>query len=122
VGSSGSGKSTILKLLFRFYDCDKGQITINDVPIQNLSLSDLRSHIAVIPQDTVLFNETIRYNIVYGKLDATDEEIESAAKKADIHDAIMGWPKQYDTMVGERGLKISGGEKVKKNKRKVVFF
>jgi ABC-type transport system involved in Fe-S cluster assembly fused permease/ATPase subunit len=114
VGSSGSGKSTLLKLLFRFHDVDSGEISINGVPIRSATVKSLRESIALIPQDTVLFNDTIRHNIAYGKLDATDEEVSEAAKKANIHDAIMSWPDGYSTVVGERGLKISGGEKVRK--------
>ncbi len=113
VGSSGSGKSTLLKLLFRFHDVNAGEITINGVPIRSATVKSLRESIALIPQDTVLFNDTIRHNIAYGKLDATDDEVFDAARKANIHDAIMSWPDGYNTVVGERGLKISGGEKAK---------
>ncbi|GMI11067.1 hypothetical protein TrVE_jg3323 [Triparma verrucosa] len=111
VGSSGCGKSTILRLLYRFYDPTGGKVLINDRDIREYSSSSFRKNIAVVPQDTVLFNDTILYNIRYGDLEATDEEVIEAAKKAKIHDTIMSFPQGYDTVVGERGLKLSGGEK-----------
>lgn len=111
VGASGSGKSTLARLLFRFYDVNQGQIAINGVDIRDLSQASLRRAIGIVPQDTVLFNDTVRHNIAYGRPSATPEEIESAAKSARIHDFIASTPKGYDTMVGERGLKLSGGEK-----------
>jgi ATP-binding cassette subfamily B (MDR/TAP) protein 7 len=111
VGSSGCGKSTLLRILYRFYNQDKGHITIGDHDLRELSTESLRKSIAVVPQDTVLFNETIGYNIAYGDLDASWDEVVDAAKKAHIHDTIMSFPDGYDTIVGERGLKLSGGEK-----------
>ena len=112
VGPSGSGKSTLLKLLFRFYDATEGTILINGSDIRDYTVDSLRSAVSVIPQETVLFNETIRYNIAYGRHGgASEEEIFEAAKQADIHQAILSWPLGYDTVVGERGLKLSGGEK-----------
>ncbi|XP_039612390.1 ATP-binding cassette, sub-family B (MDR/TAP), member 6a [Polypterus senegalus] len=111
VGPSGSGKSTIIRLLFRFYDIQGGCIRIDGQDISKVKQSSLRSHIGVVPQDTVLFNNTIRDNIRYGRVAATDEEVEEAAQAADIHDKIMTFPDGYDTAVGERGLKLSGGEK-----------
>ena len=111
VGASGSGKSTILRLLFRFYDNQSGRITIDGQDIRSLKLDSLRRAIGVVPQDTILFNDTIRHNIRYGRLDATNEEVESAARRARIHDAIMAFPAGYDTRVGERGMMLSGGEK-----------
>ncbi|RNF25462.1 putative ATP-binding cassette protein subfamily B, member 3 [Trypanosoma cruzi] len=111
VGPSGSGKSTIFRLLYRFYDPSSGLILIDGQPLTDLQLSSVRKAIGVIPQDTVLFNETVRYNIRYGRLDATDEEVEEAARMANIHDSIMSMSQQYETPVGERGLKLSGGEK-----------
>lgn len=111
IGGSGSGKSTVLKLLFRYYEVGSGSITINGVDIREFDVRSLRKHLSIIPQDTVLFNDTIAFNIGYGKPDSTREEIEAVARKAELHDVIMSWPKGYDTMVGERGLKISGGEK-----------
>ncbi|ORX44552.1 P-loop containing nucleoside triphosphate hydrolase protein [Piromyces finnis] len=111
VGPSGSGKSTILRLLFRFYDVDGGSILINGQDIRNVTQKSLRSNIGVVSQDTMLFNDTIRYNIRYGRCDATDEEVEEAAKLAQVHDKIMAMPDGYDTKVGERGLRLSGGEK-----------
>ena len=111
VGSSGCGKSTILRLLYRFYDCDDGLITVGGHNVRDISMESLRNHIAVVPQDTVLFNESIGYNIQYGNLKATEEEVIMAAKKARIHDTIMSFPDGYNTIVGERGLKLSGGEK-----------
>lgn len=111
VGTTGSGKSTILRLLFRFYDVTKGAIFIDNQDISKVTQHSLRSHIAVVPQDTVLFNDTIAYNIGYGKMSASREEIEAAAKSAQIHDFISKLPLGYETMVGERGLKLSGGEK-----------
>ncbi|KAK9727686.1 ATP-binding cassette-type vacuolar membrane transporter Hmt1 [Basidiobolus ranarum] len=111
VGPSGSGKSTILRLLFRFYDVSSGRILIDGQDIASVTQNSLRQQIGVVPQDTVLFNETILYNIGYGKITAGREEIEEAAKAAMIHDKILDFPDQYDTKVGERGLRLSGGEK-----------
>ncbi|KAL9646491.1 hypothetical protein ABK040_006550 [Willaertia magna] len=111
VGPSGSGKSSILRLLYRFYDPSEGQILINGQDIRNVTLNSLRRNLGVIPQDCVLFNDSIRYNIAYGKLDATDEEIKVAAEKSKLTDIIKRFPKGFDTQVGERGLKLSGGEK-----------
>ncbi|MCA2010516.1 ABC transporter ATP-binding protein/permease [Cereibacter sphaeroides] len=111
VGHSGSGKSTIGRLLFRFYDVSGGRLTIDGQDIRDVTLTSLHQAIGVVPQDTVLFNDTIYYNIAYGKDDASREEVEAAAKAARIHDFIMGLPEGYETQVGERGLKLSGGEK-----------
>jgi ATP-binding cassette, subfamily B, heavy metal transporter len=111
VGSSGSGKSTIGRLLFRFYDVNGGAIRIDGQDIRDVTLDSLHAAIGVVPQDTVLFNDTIGYNIAYGRDGATQGEIEGAARAAKIHDFIMGLPQGYDTAVGERGLKLSGGEK-----------
>jgi ATP-binding cassette, subfamily B (MDR/TAP), member 7 len=110
VGTSGSGKSTILRLLYRFYDPSKGMVTIGGKNIKDINLHSLRELIGV-PQDVVLFNDTVGYNIRYGRLDATEEQVIEAAKHASIHDQISQFPQGYDTMVGERGLKLSGGEK-----------
>jgi ATP-binding cassette, subfamily B, heavy metal transporter len=111
VGHSGSGKSTLTRLLFRFYDVGSGRITIDGRDIRNYTQASLRSAIAIVPQDTVLFNDTIFYNIRYGRTDATRAEVERAARAAHIHDFIMAMPDGYETEVGERGLKLSGGEK-----------
>ncbi|MEW9899806.1 ABC transporter ATP-binding protein/permease [Chitinivorax sp. PXF-14] len=111
VGSSGAGKSTLSRLLFRFYDAGSGAITIGGHDIRDLTQTSLRSHIGIVPQDTVLFNDTIYYNIAYGRPSANREEIIEAARSAHIHDFISKLPDGYDTMVGERGLKLSGGEK-----------
>ncbi|PIT99507.1 MAG: metal ABC transporter permease [Bdellovibrionales bacterium CG10_big_fil_rev_8_21_14_0_10_45_34] len=111
VGPSGSGKSTLARLLFRFYDVNEGAIKVDGLDIKDIRQSDLRRQIGVVPQDTVLFNDTIGYNIEYGKPGATAEEIGRAAKAARIGDFIESLPKMYDTEVGERGLKLSGGEK-----------
>ena len=111
VGHSGAGKSTLSRLLFRFYDVTHGEICIDGQNIQHVTQQSLRQQIGVVPQDTVLFNDTIYYNILYGKLDATREEVMQAAKMAHIFDFIESLPKAWDTVVGERGLKLSGGEK-----------
>jgi ATP-binding cassette subfamily B (MDR/TAP) protein 7 len=111
VGSSGCGKSTILRLLYRFYNPDKGTIKVGGTDMRDLTTDSLRSQIAVVPQDTILFNDTIKHNISYGDLNASDDEVIDAAKKAHIHETIMTFPDGYDTVVGERGLKLSGGEK-----------
>jgi len=111
VGPSGAGKSTIARLLFRFYDVDVGAIEIDGQDIRDVTQDSLRRAIGVVPQDTVLFNDTILYNIAYGRPGATRAEIEEAARFARIHDFVMGLPDGYETMVGERGLKLSGGEK-----------
>jgi ATP-binding cassette subfamily B protein len=111
VGPSGSGKSTIARLLYRFYDVAQGSIRIDGHDIQEITQSSLRASIGVVPQDTVLFNESIYYNIAYGKPGATPAEIEHAARMAHVHDFIMAMPDGYETLVGERGLKLSGGEK-----------
>jgi ABC-type transport system involved in Fe-S cluster assembly fused permease/ATPase subunit len=111
VGPSGSGKSTLARLLFRFYDVGAGAITIDGQDIRHVTQGSVRRAMGIVPQDTVLFNDTVRYNIAYGRTDATEDEVEQAAKAAHIHDFIAATPKGYDTMVGERGLKLSGGEK-----------
>jgi ATP-binding cassette, subfamily B, heavy metal transporter len=111
VGPSGSGKSTLARLLFRFYDVGSGAITIDGQDIRQVTQGSVRRAMGIVPQDTVLFNDTVHYNIAYGRTDATEAEVEQAAKAAHIHDFISATPKGYDTMVGERGLKLSGGEK-----------
>ena len=111
VGHSGSGKSTLARLLFRFYEASSGNIQINQTDIRKLTQESLRRHIGIVPQDTVLFNDSIYYNIAYGRPDASRDDIISAAKSAHIHDFISKLPDGYDTLVGERGLKLSGGEK-----------
>ncbi|MFY9459496.1 MAG: ABC transporter ATP-binding protein/permease [Aquabacterium commune] len=111
VGPSGSGKSTLARLLYRFYDVQQGRITVHGHDVQGLTQDSLRRAIGIVPQDTVLFNDTVAYNIAYGRPEATREEVEQAAKAARIHDFITSTPGGYGTMVGERGLKLSGGEK-----------
>ena len=111
VGPSGSGKSTLARLLFRFYDVQQGQILIDGQDIKQVTQASVRQAIGIVPQDTVLFNDTVEYNIAYGKPGATRAEVEEAARSAHIHNFISATPKGYDTMVGERGLKLSGGEK-----------
>jgi ABC transporter ATM len=112
VGPSGCGKSTILKLLFRFVDPNKGDIFIDNQNLKDVTLDSLRRNIGVVPQDSVLFNQTLKHNIAYGRTDASEEEILEASKKALLHDAVVQrFSKGYDTKVGERGLMISGGEK-----------
>ncbi|XP_073037302.1 ABC transporter B family member 25, mitochondrial-like [Primulina eburnea] len=111
VGTSGSGKSTILRLLFRFFDAHSGHIKIDGQDTRLVTLESLRKSVGVVPQDTVLFNDTIFHNIHYGRLSATEEEVYEAARRAAIHDTIMKFPEKYSTVVGERGLKLSGGEK-----------
>ena len=129
VGPSGAGKSTIARLLFRFYDVTSGAVRIDGQDVRNCTQDSLHQAIAVVPQDTVLFNESIYFNIQYAKPDVSKEEIVRAAKLANIHDFIEQLPQQYDTVVGERGLKLSGGEKqriaiaraVLKNPRILIF-
>ena len=111
VGASGSGKSTLARLLYRFYDVAAGAIRINGIDIRDLKQTSLRGAIAIVPQDTVLFNDTVYYNIQYGRPEATRDEVIDAAKAAHIHDFIASLPDGYDARVGERGLKLSGGEK-----------
>ena len=111
VGPSGSGKSTIGRLLFRFYDVSGGALRIDGQDIRDITQESLHAQIGVVPQDTVLFNDTVYYNIAYGRPDATRTEVENAAKAAKIHDFIASLPEGYETKVGERGLKLSGGEK-----------
>ncbi len=111
VGPSGSGKSTLMRLLFRFYDVDSGCICIDDQDIRNVTQRSLRKNLGVVPQDTVLFNNTIYYNIAYARPDASEAEVHEAARQADLEEFIAQLPDGYDTVVGERGLKLSGGEK-----------
>jgi ATP-binding cassette subfamily B protein len=111
VGSSGAGKSTLARLLFRFYDVTGGTITIDGQDIRDVTLASLRAAIGIVPQDTVLFNDSIGYNILYGQPDASEGEIQQAARLANLHDFIAALPQGYGTVVGERGLKLSGGEK-----------
>ncbi|VAW52662.1 Efflux ABC transporter, permease/ATP-binding protein mlr7818 [hydrothermal vent metagenome] len=129
VGPSGAGKSTLARLLFRFYDVGSGSISIDGQNISHVTQDSLRDNIGIVPQDTVLFNHTIEHNIQYADLEATREQIEQAAKHANIHEFIISLPQGYDTVVGERGLKLSGGEKqriaiarvILKNPRILVF-
>ena len=111
VGPSGAGKSTLARLLYRFYDVSGGRILIGGQDIRAVTQASVRAAIGIVPQDTVLFNDTVAYNIRYGRPDASDAEVEQAARAAHIHDFIMSTPRGYATMVGERGLKLSGGEK-----------
>ncbi|KAK9368277.1 P-loop containing nucleoside triphosphate hydrolase protein [Lipomyces kononenkoae] len=111
VGESGGGKSTIFRLLFRFYDVNSGSISIDDQDIRDITLKSLGENVGVVPQECVLFNDTIMFNLKYAKRDATDDEIYAAARAASIHDKILRFPDGYDTVVGERGLRLSGGEK-----------
>lgn len=111
VGPSGSGKSTLSRLLFRFYDTDEGAIRIDGVDIRDCTQASLRQALGVVPQDTVMFNDSIRYNLAYARQDATDEEVKTAAKAANLDTFIESLPQGYETVVGERGLKLSGGEK-----------
>jgi ATP-binding cassette subfamily B protein len=129
VGPSGAGKSTLARLLFRFYDISSGRILVNNQDISEVTQDSLRQAIGIVPQDTVLFNESLRYNIAYAKPGASHAEIEQAARLAHLADFISELPQGYDTIVGERGLKLSGGEKqrvaiaraVLKNPRILVF-
>ena len=111
VGHSGSGKSTLARLLYRFYDAGAGAILVNGADVRDVRQESLRAAIGIVPQDTVLFNDTIRYNIRYGRPDASEADVVEAARAAHIHDFILSLPAGYETMVGERGLKLSGGEK-----------
>ena len=111
VGPTGAGKSTISRLLFRFYDVTQGSVTIDGIDVRDMTQASLRAAIGVVPQDTVLFNDTIAYNIAYGRPGATQAEIEHAARLAQVHDFVLRLPEGYATRVGERGLKLSGGEK-----------
>ncbi|MBU1190738.1 MAG: ABC transporter ATP-binding protein/permease [Gammaproteobacteria bacterium] len=129
VGPSGAGKSTLARLLFRFYDVTGGRVLINGQDVRDVSQESLRAAIGIVPQDTVLFNDTLYYNIAYARPGASRAEVERAAQLANIHDFISGLPKGYDSLVGERGLKLSGGEKqrvaiaraILKNPRILVF-
>jgi ATP-binding cassette, subfamily B, heavy metal transporter len=129
VGHSGAGKSTLARLLFRFYDASAGAILVSGIDIRRVRQESLRGAIGIVPQDTVLFNDTIQYNIRYGRPQASDAEVIEAARAAHIHEFIAGLPAGYDTMVGERGLKLSGGEKQRvaiarallKNPRILIF-
>ena len=129
VGASGAGKSTLARLLFRFYDVSGGRILIDGQDIRDVTQASLRAAIGIVPQDTVLFNDTIFYNIAYGRPDASREEVMQAAKHAHIHEFIQSLPEQYESTVGERGLKLSGGEKqrvaiaraILKNPRILIF-
>ncbi|XP_033227058.1 ATP-binding cassette sub-family B member 7, mitochondrial [Belonocnema kinseyi] len=111
VGGSGTGKSTLVRLLYRFFEPNSGSIYINGKNIQDIDVNDLRKSIAIVPQDSVLFHDTIFYNLHYGNFAKTKEEVYEASKMANLHDSILNWPKGYHTEVGERGLKLSGGEK-----------
>ena len=111
VGPSGGGKTTICNLIPRFYEVESGDIFIDNKNVKNITLSSLRKNIGIVAQDVYLFSGTVKENLLYGKMDATDEEIFNAAKEAGAHDFIMGLPEGYDTYIGERGLKLSGGQK-----------
>jgi ATP-binding cassette subfamily B protein len=111
VGHSGAGKSTLSRLIYRFYDVQSGSVSIDGQDVREVTQDSLRSAVGIVPQDTVLFNDSIYYNIAYGRPDATREEVEQAARMAHIHDFVQQLPDGWDTVVGERGLKLSGGEK-----------
>ena len=111
VGGSGSGKSTVVRLLYRFYESDSGNITLDGIDLKKYTIEELRKNISVVPQDCVLFHDSIYHNISYGNLNASRDEVIAAAKMAELHESIVTWPDGYETKVGERGLKLSGGEK-----------
>jgi ABC-type transport system involved in Fe-S cluster assembly fused permease/ATPase subunit len=111
VGESGGGKSTVFRLLFRFYNAEKGSLRVDGHDVQDITIDSLRKHIGVVPQDTVLFNETLMYNLKYANQGVSDEAVYQACRAASIHDKIMAFPDGYNTKVGERGLRLSGGEK-----------
>lgn len=111
VGESGGGKSTVFRLLFRFYNPDQGYLRVDGHDVRSVTIDSLRRHIGVVPQDTLLFNETLMYNLRYANQDATEKQIHDACRAASIHDKIMAFPDGYNTKVGERGLRLSGGEK-----------
>lgn len=111
VGPSGAGKSTVMRLLFRFYDVNEGAVAVDGQDVRMVTSASLRAAIGVVPQDTVLFNQTVRFNIQYGRVNSSSSDVIAAAKNADIHDRILTFPEAYDTQVGERGLRLSGGEK-----------
>jgi ATP-binding cassette subfamily B (MDR/TAP) protein 7 len=112
VGPSGCGKSTVFRLIYRFYEPSSGRILIDDQDItRDVTMESLRATIGVVPQDTPLFHADVMHNVRYGRLDATDEEVYDAARRANVHDTVMRLPEKYQTQVGERGLMISGGEK-----------
>jgi len=111
VGESGSGKSTLLRLLFRFYNVDSGKISIDGHDVKDFTIQSLRSHFGVVPQETMLFNDSLMYNLLYSKPDATEQEVYEACTAASVHEKILAFPDAYDTKVGERGLRLSGGEK-----------
>jgi ATP-binding cassette, subfamily B, vacuolar membrane transporter HMT1/ACLQ len=111
VGESGSGKSTLLRLLLRFYDVDQGSIQIDGVDIRDMTMKSLRRLFGVVPQEATLYNDSIMYNLLYAKADADPEAVYQACKNASIHQKIESLPRQYDTLIGERGLKLSGGER-----------
>ena len=111
VGESGGGKSTVFRLMFRYYNCEEGGIEIDGRDVKDLTIDSVRRYIGVVPQDTILFNETLMYNLQYANPDATEEDVHEACRAAAIHDRIMGFPDGYNTKVGERGLRLSGGEK-----------
>jgi subfamily B ATP-binding cassette protein MsbA len=111
VGPSGAGKSTVANLLPRFYDVQRGSLTIDDVDVRDVTFHSLRSQIGLVPQETMLFNASVKENILYGRLDATEAEVIAAAKAANAHDFIMELPEAYDTVVGDRGNSLSGGQR-----------
>ena len=111
VGESVGGKSTVFRLLYRFYNTESGSIEVDGNNVADLTIDSVRRHIGVVPQDTVLFNETLMYNLKYANPEATDEQVYEACRAASIHDKILTFPNKYDTEVGERGLRLSGGEK-----------
>jgi ATP-binding cassette subfamily B protein len=111
VGPSGAGKSTISRILFRFYDVEGGAVRIDGQDIRDVTQASLRAAIGIVPQDTVLFNDTIYYNIAYGRPEASSEEVMRAARQAHAHDFIAACPESYDTLVGERGVRLSGGQR-----------
>jgi ATP-binding cassette subfamily B protein len=121
VGTSGAGKSTLLKLLFRFYDTDEGRVLIDGQEVRGLTQESLRASLGLVPQDVVLFNDTIRANIAYARPGASDEEIRDAARRAQLLDFIESQPEGWNTRVGERGLKLSGGEKQRVGIARVVL-
>ncbi|CAN0444965.1 unnamed protein product, partial [Scytosiphon promiscuus] len=121
VGTSGAGKSTLLKLLFRFYDVDQGSVLVDGHDVRSLTQESLRKALGLVPQDVVLFNDTIRSNIAYARPDASDEELRDAARRAQLLDFIESLPDGWKTRVGERGLKLSGGEKQRVGIARVIL-